>query len=152
MARAVSLIANTTQAVTDLPSAAFVEELIHAYPDAQVILTTRNVDDWYTSVCNTIGVAYSSRIVSLLAMCGDPVLSRYLPMVNALWSGFFRIPIKSPQFPCGEQVLKARFVEHYQTVRDLVPKERLLEREIGEGWGRICQFLDKPIPAVSFPR
>ena len=32
------------QAVTDVPAACFIEELIAAYPQAKVILTTRPVD------------------------------------------------------------------------------------------------------------
>jgi hypothetical protein len=37
----------SVQAVTDMPAAYFAEELIAAYPDAKVILTVRNVDDWH---------------------------------------------------------------------------------------------------------
>jgi hypothetical protein len=33
----------------------------------------------------------------------------------------------------------------------LVPKERLLEWEIGDGWGPLCEFLGKPVPEVPFP-
>lgn len=36
-------------------------------------------------------------------------------------------------------------------IRGLVPKERLLEWYIGDGWEPLCKFLDKPIPDVEFP-
>lgn len=41
------------QAITDFPAICFSEELIEAYPEAQVILTAREVDDWhkYGSLC-----------------------------------------------------------------------------------------------------
>ncbi len=38
-------------------------------------------------------------------------------------------------------------------VRDLVPKERLLEWDVKEGWEPLCKFLGKKVPeGVIFPR
>ena len=53
-----------------------------------------------------------------------------------------------------------RFITHgkqtYQKmldeVRDLVPQERLLEYQMGEGWGRLCEFLGEDVPDTCFPR
>ena len=36
-------------AVTDFPPTLFVEELMHLYPDAKVICTTRDEDDWWVA-------------------------------------------------------------------------------------------------------
>jgi hypothetical protein len=36
-----------SQAVTDMPAYCFSSELIEAYPEAKVILTLRDIDDWY---------------------------------------------------------------------------------------------------------
>ena len=38
------------QAVCDWPACAFAKELIEAYPNAKVILTTREVDSWHAYV------------------------------------------------------------------------------------------------------
>lgn len=35
------------QAVCDWPACAFAKELVEAYPDAKVILTTRDLDSWH---------------------------------------------------------------------------------------------------------
>lgn len=35
------------QSVCDWPAIAFVKELVEAYPEAKVILTTRDVDSWH---------------------------------------------------------------------------------------------------------
>lgn len=35
------------QVVSDFPAVSFAPELIQAYPEAKVILTNRDVDDWY---------------------------------------------------------------------------------------------------------
>lgn len=37
-------------------------------------------------------------------------------------------------------------------IRDLVPKERLLEWNVEDGWQPLCEFLGKNIPEESFPR
>lgn len=36
-------------------------------------------------------------------------------------------------------------------VRGLVPKERLLEWSITDGWEPLCNFLGKPVPLTHFP-
>lgn len=43
----VATFAKLRQAVCDVPAACFATELCHAYPQAKVILSTRNVDDWH---------------------------------------------------------------------------------------------------------
>lgn len=48
---------------------------------------------------------------------------------------------------------KKVYREHYETVRRLTPKERLLELDLGEvGWEPLCAFLGKEVPSVPFPR
>ena len=43
---------------------------------------------------------------------------------------------------------------HNAAVKQLVPPEQLLVFKVGEGWDRLCKFLDKPIPSDDkpFPR
>ena len=42
--------------------------------------------------------------------------------------------------------------QHSEMIRDLVPKERLLEWNVEDGWQPLCEFLGKNIPEESFPR
>lgn len=37
-------------------------------------------------------------------------------------------------------------------MRKQVPKEKLLEMDLADGWQPLCKFLDKPIPDEPFPR
>ncbi|KAJ5088920.1 hypothetical protein N7456_012536 [Penicillium angulare] len=37
-------------------------------------------------------------------------------------------------------------------VRGMVPKEKLLEWSVEDGWEPLCKFLDKPIPDEAFPQ
>lgn len=138
------------QAVTDFPCAAFAEELIAAYPEAKVILNHRPVDAWYRSVNDTIGATLRDPLLRLLAWSGDPFWSIFRPMTNDLWSGFFGVAPGEDLM--DEQQCKRRYREHYDSVRRLVPKERLLEVQIGEGWDRMCEFLGKKLPKVPYPR
>jgi hypothetical protein len=43
------------------------------------------------------------------------------------------------------------YEQHYALVRQITPKHRLLEYELGSGWGPLCEFLGKPVPNVPFP-
>jgi hypothetical protein len=47
---------------------------------------------------------------------------------------------------------KAVYREHYEAVRALVPRERLLEYRITEGWGPLCDFLGHEKPEMRFPQ
>ena len=42
--------------------------------------------------------------------------------------------------------------EHYELVRRVTPKDRLLEYQLGSGWEPLCTFLGKPIPDIPFPK
>lgn len=67
----------------------------------------------------------------------------YYPMLRKFWDTFF--------YGDFEKYGKQRFHEHYAEVRSLVPKERLLEYRIGEGWAPLCEFLGHKVPEVPFP-
>ncbi len=48
----------------------------------------------------------------------------------------------------GVELLK----RHNAHIRKVVPKERLLEMDLQDGWEPLCKFLGKPIPDEPFPR
>jgi len=41
--------------------------------------------------------------------------------------------------------------KHRRWVRGLVPKDRLLEYNVRDGWEPLCRFLDVPVPEEPFP-
>lgn len=127
-----------------MPAVAFSESLIAAYPDAKVILTLRDVDSWYNSMMNSVIPVSRSKLMQVL-MYFDPVLlGRWIPMINILFFAFF----DGKPF---EDVGKQKFREQYELVRRVVPKERLLEYRVGEGWDKLCSFLEVPVPDHPFP-
>jgi len=48
--------------------------------------------------------------------------------------------------------LREGYVAHYEAMRRIVPKERLLEWHASEGWGPLCEFLGKEVPEGEFPK
>ena len=48
--------------------------------------------------------------------------------------------------------MKQLFIDHIEEVKRTVPPERLLVMELGEGWERLCKFLDKKVPDQPYPK
>lgn len=131
------------QAVCDFPACAFAEELIAAYPEAKVILTNRNIESWYESCIGTIRRSMTSKLLYFVGFFDVEVMGKWTPMTRLLFKAVFDDNFERN----GRDV----FREQYATVRDLVPKDRLLEYQIGEGWERLCKFLEVAVPSVDYP-
>jgi hypothetical protein len=58
--------AETQQAVTDIPCILFADELIAAYPNAKVVLNTRDPDKWLQSMGKTFYVIMSWKSMAFL--------------------------------------------------------------------------------------
>ncbi|KAJ7937000.1 P-loop containing nucleoside triphosphate hydrolase protein [Mycena leptocephala] len=117
------------QAVADMPHFLFSQNVIEAYPDSKVILTLRDPDSWWKSIEAT-GVT--------------------VPKVMRLFTVAFFGEV-DPQADEAETA-KVRFLAHYDEFGSLVPKERLLEFDVKEGWEPLCKFLGKAVPDTPFPR
>ena len=137
-------------AVTDSPCICFAEDLINAYPDAKVVLVEREVETWYQSFEALITEYYLPIHQTLQYL--DPQLigptSRMFSYVFKDTKGFFRAGNKKEL----QQNARMIYKEHYELVRRVCPKERLLEFDLKEGWGPLCAFLGKEAPDVAFPR
>jgi len=131
------------QAVCDWPSIAFAKELIEAYPEAKVVLTNRDVHTWHASTMKTVYWRVTDPELRWLSHF-DWAASMYQPMLQKFFDTFFK-----GDFPNkGKEV----FLQHYEEVRSLVPKDRLLEYKVTEGWEPLCEFLGEPVPKDSpFP-
>ena len=135
-------------AVADAPCVCFAEDLIAAYPDAKVILNTRDVDRWLESMDSTVGRVLRWQSWSWLAPW-NPYLSRPIQeWLDASMPEFFGTYSDfSPSSPARDV-----FFKHYDRVRAVTPPERLLEYKIQDGWDPICTFLGVPVPEEEFPR
>ncbi|KAJ6592784.1 P-loop containing nucleoside triphosphate hydrolase protein, partial [Mycena capillaripes] len=133
-------------AVTDVPHLLFAEELIAAYPEAKVVLTTRHPDSWWKSYEATIGSGLQNPLVAASAWLAPQTAGD----MRAFWRLVFYAMFKTEDVTA--EIAKARFTAYYDEVCSLVPRERLLEYRVGENWESLCTFLGKPIPAEAFPR
>ncbi|KAJ7485588.1 hypothetical protein FB451DRAFT_1432056 [Mycena latifolia] len=134
------------QAVTDWPHTLFAEDLIAAYPEAKVVLTTRSPDSWWKSFEATIVEARRPTLLGRLREWLDPVYGKRQYLGRLTTTAFFRTE------HITEDIAKARFTVYYDEVRSLVPKDRLLEFSVKEGWAPLAGFLGKEVPATPFPR
>jgi hypothetical protein len=143
----------------DWPSCAFYQQQMRAYPDAKVLLTVRDPENWYESVSNTIyqihhraGVSLLSRLLSypgkMLIKIVQPHMNRLFRMQTAvIWDGTFAGNFEDKAFAI------AVFQRHIEEVKRTVPPEKLLVYNVKEGWEPLCAFLGVPVPeGRPFPR
>ena len=126
-------------ATVDWPAAAFWAELSAAYPDAIVLLSTRDADSWWDSASNTIFEA-----VSREPPPGTP-LDEERTMILQLLHSRFTLNWDDPDSA------KLAYLRHNAEVRERVPADRLVEWHPGDGWGPLCAALQLPEPDAPFP-
>lgn len=134
------------QACIDVPTAAFMPELIEAYPEAKVIVSERDPEKWYKSLWDTVGKRASNWRIVVLSIIDPFFLGKWGPMTGSLMQGLFGDNGVADK----DNVLRT-YKKMHQEVRDMVPKEKLLEYKLGDGWEPLCKFLNKEIPNEPFP-
>jgi hypothetical protein len=125
------------RATVDHPGCAFYRELADAYPDAKVVLTVRDANEWFDSTQATVF---------------SPLMRGRIPespfrefMEKTVW-GLFGTGIDDRAF------MVEAFARHSEEVRRAIPKDRLLVFEVTSGWKPLCDFLGVAVPAAPFPR
>ncbi|OTB04865.1 hypothetical protein M426DRAFT_73217 [Hypoxylon sp. CI-4A] len=133
-------------AVTDTAASVFAAELVAAYPDAKVVLNYReDLDKWHGSITSTIARADSHWPLFLLSCLSRECFWAWHSHVRLMYPALFRAldgNIKTGIARNGKWVCR----EHSNMIRGLVPKERLLEWCVEDGWEPLCEFLGKPVP------
>ncbi|KAJ7100241.1 hypothetical protein B0H15DRAFT_514065 [Mycena belliarum] len=136
-------------AVTDVPHILFAEELIAAYPEAKVLLTTRTPESWWRSYEATIAPTLAPPFLVRLSGWLDPEYTgKKQELARLCFTGLLGTESRN----ITADAAKARYLAHNDAVRRLVPAERLLEFEVKEGWAPLCAFLGKEPRATPFPR
>jgi Sulfotransferase domain len=139
------------EVITDSPSVFFWEELLAAYPDAKVVLQTRDVDRWY-----------KSHMVNLWPMNRDwygstwnpyGVLFQYFLPKDAMFT-FTGLQAKYGHGLDFPETGKQRYEEHNEAVRTACKRDKrdFVEYDVRMGWGPLCGFLGKEVPQETFPR
>jgi hypothetical protein len=131
-------------ACTDSPMCGFFPELVELYPDAMVIVTTRDPTSWTTSM-DTVASAATMWFLGavLLPM---PTMRYFTGYINALRDQYRHLygevePLTDKTYYC-----------HIEWLKSVVPPERLVFFNVNDGWEPLCKALGKPVPDVPFPR
>ncbi|KAF9877572.1 nad dependent epimerase [Colletotrichum karsti] len=136
------------EAVTDMGSF-FAVQLVEAYPDAKVILVERDVDSWFQSMDEAIfSTTWGWRADLIIDYLGPRWGLAGGQTLRKIMLGFYGVRNVQQM----REVAKERYKKHYAEVRAAVPKERLLEYSLKDGWKPLCDFLGKDVPeGVEFP-
>ncbi|KAL0936128.1 nad dependent epimerase [Colletotrichum truncatum] len=132
---------------SDTPAVAFAEELIAAYPEAKVVLVERDTESWYKSFMEGIIVRMYAPWTTVVYNV-DHFYCRPIGKIHkSVLGGWLDIWNTKD----AELKLRDSYRQHYDLVRRVTPKERLLEFNLADGWEPLCEFLGKPVPDVPFP-
>lgn len=131
-------------AYTDIPIPLYYQELDKKFPNSKFILTLRNMEDWLTS-CERYHI-----------WPGDYMHNKALGRFRYIRSVLHLHHQIFGSVCFDRKTFQRSHERHLQEVRDYF-KDRpqdLLEIDIrkGEGWEKLCPFLNKETPREAFPR
>ena len=140
---------NGYRATSDMPASLFWHEQLQMYPDAKVVITTRDPLSWYESWINTIAL-----------MCPDaeecPLGTRVsiglgLPPLTNVADLLRMITRHAFNDNWSKQNMIKCYVDHIANVKKLCPPKQLLLFKSSDGWEPLCTFLGLPIPDEPYP-
>ena len=117
----------------DWPTAHFWRELAAHYPEAKIILTVRNSEDWYRSAKATI--------FNTMGPDSSPDSFGVAVIRNKVFGG--NLDDEAHVIEVLEQ--------HNADVIRTAPAGRLLEYNVADGWPKLCAFLGVSVPSEPFP-
>ena len=130
------------RASVDWPGCYFWRELMAAFPNAKVLLSERDPEDWYKSMSSTI----FEIIARADAVAGDPVRGPQIRMSS------YVVRDKTFGGNIDKDHVLSVYKAHNDAVKREVPPEKLLVYDVKQGWEPLCAFLDVPVPDTDFPR
>ena len=124
-------------ATVDNPGCNYWKELAAYYPEAKVILTTRDANKWFDSTNETIHSVEFARFMKN---------SPFGEMIQkTMWD---RMENRMQDREYMVEFFNRRSAE----IIGSIPAERLLVYQVSDGWEPLCEFLDVPVPDMEFPR
>jgi sulfotransferase family protein len=125
-------------AAVDWPVVSFWDELAEANPDALIVLSVRDPEDWWRSCDRTI--------FEVMRRPGD----RY-PEWYAMALDMFARTFPKGGVPDHDDAIEG-YEKHNDEVRRNADPSRLVEWRPEDGWEPICSTLGVPVPDEPFPR
>lgn len=136
------------QSTVDWPGAAFWRELVGHWPDAKVILTVRDPEQWCESMSRTIFRPSTrwDRTLRRIRQRADPRATQVHHMIRTVVAG----GVFDGRAGDRQHLLEV-FRRHTADVVKAVPADALLIYHVGDGWAPLCRFLGVAEPARPFP-
>ncbi len=131
-----SAVMNDFTAMVDFPGSLFWREIAAAFPDAPVLLSSRDAEGWYKSASNTIFVSLDG---------APPELQPWMQAVKRCLHDRFNDDFQN------KDAMIAAYEAHNAAVRAEVPASRLIDWTPSDGWGPICAALNMAVPDEPFP-
>jgi hypothetical protein len=128
------------KASVDWPAAAFWREMSEHWPDALVVLSTRDSDGWWRSANNTIFEVFRGI---------NQKPGRAPDAWTAMVTDMFRVRFCEDFLDRDAAI--AAYEAHNAAVRATVPGERLVEWQPGDDWQPLCDALGVDVPEIEFP-
>jgi 3'-phosphoadenosine 5'-phosphosulfate (PAPS) 3'-phosphatase len=122
-------------AFTDTPIPSFYRELDEAYPGSKFILTVRDIDDWLTSCKKQF-------TPKLAEKRSDAVNRMFLDLYGTVVFDEARFRDAYTRFVNG-------VMDHF---KDRPDDLLVIDIAAGEGWEKLCPFLNRPVEAGLFPK
>ena len=124
-------------ATVDNPGCNYWKELSAYYPNAKVILTTRDANKWFDSTNETIHSLEFARFMKN---------SPFGEMIQkTMWD-------RMENRMQDRQYMVDFFNKHTAEIIDSIDAERLLVYQVSDGWAPLCEFLEVPVPNLEYPR
>ena len=124
------------QSCTDAPGCSFWRELADYYPDAKVLLSVRDPEEWFASTQATV---FSDEMLG--RQFDSPMQDFFGKVVTREFSGQIH----------DREFMLAQYERHKQEVIAAIPAPRLLVYDVREGWAPLCGWLGVPVPETPFP-
>jgi hypothetical protein len=124
------------QSCTDAPGCSFWRELADYYPDAKVLLSVRDPEEWFESTQATV---FSDQMRGMQS--GTPMEEFFAKVIAREFGPHIH----------DRDFMLAQFERRKQEVIAAIPAPRLLVYDVREGWEPLCAWLGVPVPETSFP-
>ena len=142
----------------DMPFVMFYKDFLRIYPDAKVVLTTRDFPSWYESIRHFI-LGLTGTIdcwpvcLFMWAMDGR---RQFTPGYVLRVQHYLKVEgcgmTYQEAIEAGPEAAEEFFHAWHAEVERSVPAGRLLLHNAKEGWEPLCKFLNLPVPDTAYPR
>lgn len=146
-------------ATLENPTSDVYTDILQRYPNAKVILTVRDSPEAFV---NSWKVLFDTMVITEQRFSWKfPSFFGYIPLFRNLkqtryFMGTTHLGLAPGELThgwrtYGDDWLVEQYNRHNEHVQDHVKTGQLLVFNVKEGWGPLCQFLEKEVPTAPFP-